>query len=350
LSAAQRNARRKAKAVKGYATQAERFAKLQRFAASARQTGPRAGRPLRRPGSCGRGRGKRLAHARQHLDEAGLSTDQWRERWEAARYRITANGSPEEPFGNLTITVTPAGEVSLRLPKPLEHLANAARAATCCRGWRCVSHRGEEWTQRITSGNSVSYALSRKPGRGGRYLSACWAIPAVPYWVGREDCGAGDDVYADGPVVGVDLNYGHLAIRRMDAHGNPVGAAERIDFDLTGRASHRDAQLRHAITRLLHYTRCHHITTGLRGRPRLRRRPRHRTGKPGSREAGKTIPPHRVGNTHRGVSQPTRRYGLPHRYRPDGGQSRLQQHLGCPALAAPLQQRHPTSGSRNGDR
>ena len=32
-----------------------------------------------------------------------------------------------EPFGNLTITVTPGGEVSIRLPSPLEHFANARR-------------------------------------------------------------------------------------------------------------------------------------------------------------------------------------------------------------------------------
>jgi hypothetical protein len=48
--------------------------------------------------------------------------------------------------------------------------------------------------------------------------------------------------------------------RHLDAHGNPIGAAERIDVDLTGSASRRDAQVRHAIARLLHYTRQHGIT------------------------------------------------------------------------------------------
>ncbi len=43
-------------------------------------------------------------------------------------------------------------------------------------------------------------------------------------------------MFATGPVVGVDLNDGHLAVRRLDEHGNPVGAAERIDIDLTGSA------------------------------------------------------------------------------------------------------------------
>lgn len=61
-------------------------------------------------------------------------------------------------------------------------------------------------------------------------------------------------------LLGVDLNDGHLAVRRLDAHGNPVGAAERIDIDMTGSTSRRDAQVRHAITKLIHYTRRHHIT------------------------------------------------------------------------------------------
>ena len=260
LTAAQRKARRKANAVKGYATQAERFAKQQRLQ---RLRGELARVEADR--SAVRGHvvegGKRLAKTRHHLDDAGLTADQWRQHWEAARYRITANGSPDEPFGNLTITVTPAGQVSIRLPKPLEHLANAARGRYVLSGSAVFSHRGDEWAERITSAMSVSYTITRRPGRAGRYLTASWAIPSVPYWVGRDDCAAGDDVHAEGPVVGVDLNDGHLAVRRLDTHGNPIGAAERIDIDLTGSASRRDAQVRHAITRLMHYARRHGITT-----------------------------------------------------------------------------------------
>ena len=62
--------------------------------------------------------GKRLAKTRHHLPAAELTVSEWRQRWDCARYRIEANGSGDEPFGNLTIAVTPHGEVSLRLPRP----------------------------------------------------------------------------------------------------------------------------------------------------------------------------------------------------------------------------------------
>lgn len=126
LTAAERKARRKAKEPKGYASQAERFAKQRRLqhlrGALAQAEEDRRGHRVRVTEG-----GKRLAHTRHHLDDAGLTAAQWRDRWDAARYRITANGSPDEPFGNLTITVAPDGQVSIRLPKPLEHLANAPR-------------------------------------------------------------------------------------------------------------------------------------------------------------------------------------------------------------------------------
>nr|WP_325504645.1 hypothetical protein [Mycobacterium sp.] len=53
--------------------------------------------------------GKRLAKIRHHLQTANLTETQWRRRWDCARYRIEAIGSADEPFGNLTITVTPPG-------------------------------------------------------------------------------------------------------------------------------------------------------------------------------------------------------------------------------------------------
>jgi IS605 OrfB family transposase len=257
LTVVQRKARRGE--VRGYPTRAERFQKQRRLqhlrGELARVEAQRAQNRVRVVEG-----GARLAKTRHHLDTAGMTAAQWRDEWDASRYRITANGSGDEPFGNLTITLTPDGQVSIRLPKPLEHLANAKRGRYVLSGRAVFHHRGQEWSARITGGKSVSYTITRTSGRAGRYLTAAWATPAptAPASVGGSPDGT---VFAAGPVVGVDLNDGHLAVRRLDAHGNPVGAPERIDIDITGTSARRDAQVRHAITRLIHYTRRRGIGT-----------------------------------------------------------------------------------------
>ena len=252
-----RTALRKTKLPKGYPTQAERFQKqrrLQRLRAQLASVCADFDEGIVRVVAGG----KRLAKTRHHLPAANLTLSEWREEWDCARDRIEANGSREEPFGNLTITVTPDGEVSLRLPKPLEHLANAPRGRYVLSGTAVFSYRADEWRSRITGGQSVSYTITRKPGRAGGYLTAAWACPPTSsdmVYAQSPD----DDVRARGPVVGVDLNDGYLAVRRLDEHGNPVGHPERIDFDIMGSSARRDAQIRHAVTRLIHYTRHHGI-------------------------------------------------------------------------------------------
>jgi IS605 OrfB family transposase len=116
------------------------------------------------------------------------------------------------------------------------------------------SYRGDEWRARITGGKTVSYTITRKPGRAGRYLTGAWVCASDIV------CAEGEVRVCD-PVVGVDLNDGHLAVRRLDEHGNPVGRPERIDVDLLGSSARRDAQVRHAITRLIRYTTGHGIDT-----------------------------------------------------------------------------------------
>lgn len=84
----------------------------------------------------------------------------------------------------------------------------------------------------------------RRPARGRRYLDASWTregLPVIPL-----------DALRAGGVVGVDTNTDHLAAWPVDGHGNPIGAPRRFDHDLSGSAEHRDARLRHALTRLRH--------------------------------------------------------------------------------------------------
>jgi IS605 OrfB family transposase len=156
--------------------------------------------------------------------------------------------------------VTPDGEVSLRLPKPLEHRANAPHGRYILSGTAEFSYRADEWRTRITGGQSMSYSITRKRGRDGWYLTAAWACAPT---TSENICMHSLDgqVRADGAVVGVDLNDGHLAVRRLDEHGNPVGRPACIDLDLSGSSARRDAQVRHAITRLIHYTMRHGIDT-----------------------------------------------------------------------------------------
>jgi IS605 OrfB family transposase len=246
----ERRERRDRKLPRGYASQAERFQKQRRLqhlkAGLARAEADHAAGVVHVTEG-----GKRLARNRHHLATAGQAGQQWREEWEAARWRVEANGSRDEPYGNLTITVTPDGTVSLRLPRPLEHLANAPRGRYVLSGRAVFSYRGGEWRDRVTGGKSVSYAITRRPGRAGVYLTGSWGYDLEP--------APGGDVTVAGPVIGVDLNDGHLAVRRLDAHGNPTGRPHRIDFSLSGPAGRRDAQVRHAVTRLLRYARRHGI-------------------------------------------------------------------------------------------
>ncbi len=93
----------------------------------------------------------------------------------------------------------------------------------------------------------MAYRLHLDTRRGRWYLTASWQRPVVetiPLETAR----------ARG-MVGVDTNADHFAAWRLDRHGNPVGEPRRFCYDLSGTAEHRDAQIRHALTRLLHWAK-----------------------------------------------------------------------------------------------
>ncbi|WP_329342231.1 transposase [Streptomyces sp. NBC_01352] len=189
--------------------------------------------------------GKHLARTRHHLDAAGLTESAWRGRWEAERWFCQADGESGKRYGNETIRVSPDGEVSIKLPAPLTHLANAphGRYVLACRV--TFAHRGEEWADRVAANRAIAYRIHLDTGRDRWYLTASWQIPPTPTL-------PIETVLAHG-VIGVDMNADHLAAWRLDAHGNPTGGPRRFFYDLSGTAPHRDAQVRHALTRLLHW-------------------------------------------------------------------------------------------------
>ncbi|MGW3734110.1 IS200/IS605 family accessory protein TnpB-related protein [Streptomyces sp. NPDC005148] len=189
--------------------------------------------------------GKRLLNTRHHLAQAQLSEEQWRQRWEAERWFIAADGESGKRFGNETIRVTPDGEVSIKLPAPLAHLANTRRGRYTLTARVGFVHRGAEWADRITANRAVAYRIHLDTERGRWYLTASWHRPAVQTIPLAAACARG--------VIGVDTNADHFAAYRLDQHGNPVGGPRRFGYDLSGSAGHRDAQIRHALTRLINW-------------------------------------------------------------------------------------------------
>jgi IS605 OrfB family transposase len=189
--------------------------------------------------------GRQLLNTRHHLAQARLTEDMWRRRWEAERWFLSADGESGKRCGNETVRVTPDGVVSIKLPAPLAHLANASHGRYVLAARVRFKHRGEEWADRVNADRAVAYRIHLDVLRGRWYLTASWqraVVKALPLEAAR----------AHG-VIGVDTNADHFAAYRLDRHGNPVGDPHRFLFDLTGTADRRDAQIRHALTRLLHW-------------------------------------------------------------------------------------------------
>ncbi|MFI0814334.1 IS200/IS605 family accessory protein TnpB-related protein [Streptomyces sp. NPDC021098] len=236
------------KAPGGYGTPSEWFAKSRRL--HLLQDRLRAARADREAGVVRVVRGgRRLLNTRHHLRQAQLTEERWRARWEARRRFLQADGESGKRSGNETIRVSPDGEISLKLPAPLVHLANAPNGRYVLTARVAFAHRGRQWADRVTANRAVAYRVHEDVQRGRWYLTASWTIPptqTVPLAAARA-----------GGLVGVDTNADHLAAWRLDRHGNPVGEPLRFGYDLSGTASHRDAQVRHALIHLLHWAQRH---------------------------------------------------------------------------------------------
>jgi IS605 OrfB family transposase len=191
--------------------------------------------------------GKRLARHRHNLDAAALTEVDWRRRWEAVRWFVAADGESGKRYGNETIRVTPDGEVSIKLPAPLAEYANAKHGRYVLAARVAFAHRGQEWADRVEANRAVAYRIHYDVARTRWYITASWQYQptkTIPLAA----------ALAEG-VIGVDTNADHLAAWRLDRHGNPIGAPRSFPYDLSGTAGHRDAQMRHALSRLLHWAK-----------------------------------------------------------------------------------------------
>jgi hypothetical protein len=250
--------------VQGYHNQAERFQKQRRLQQLQARLAEVEGRLAEGRVSVCRG-GRRLAKLRHAVAGAGdggsgkdagttrVTQAQWRERWEAERLFLTADGEADKAWGNETIRVHPDEQwLELRLPSPLAHLSNTpGRSATYRLSCPVVfTHRRAEWAAQVASG-AVRYDLRFDPARCRWYAAASWRLPPrrVPSL---------EDLRQD-RAAAVDLNAGHLDAWVLDPSGNPVGEPATIALDLAGlAASTRDGRLRAAVAAIIRLAKANH--------------------------------------------------------------------------------------------
>lgn len=188
--------------------------------------------------------GRSLARVRHHLDQAGLTERQWRDRWEAARWFITADGEADKAWGNETIRWHPEeGWLEVKLPAGLAHLANRPHGRYRLSVPVSFPYRGDQVAAQAATG-AVRYDIAFRPDRSRWYLDASWTTPTAEV--------APLDELRCHPVLAVDVNAGHLAAVVVDPSGNPLGGPVTVPVDLAGLPTPtRDGRLRAAISRLI---------------------------------------------------------------------------------------------------
>jgi hypothetical protein len=235
--------------IRGYANRAEHWEKQRRLDLLTGRLARVEARIAQGRVSVVRG-GRRLLHSRQHLEAAGLTEAQWRQRWQAARWFLTADGEADKRLGNETIRVHPQeGWLELKLPVPLAYLANQPHGRYRLSCPARFSYRADTWAAQVASG-AVRYDFVYRPERNRWYLDAAWTHPPRPVPTLAE--------LASCPRVAVDLNAGHLDCTILDHSGNPVGQPVTIPLLLDGvSATLRDGRLRAAISQLIALAKAH---------------------------------------------------------------------------------------------
>jgi IS605 OrfB family transposase len=227
----------------GYATPAERHGKVTRLKALKGRLATVEQRIAGGRVSVTRG-GRRLMRARLNLEDAGLTLPQWRERWDAGRMFLTADGEKDKAWGNETIRWNPdEGWLEVKLPAPLAHLANRPRGRYRLECPVRFAYRGDEVAAQAATA-AVRYDISFDPARGRWYADASWKALQQP-------TPTLDDLTA-GPVVAVDVNNGHLAVAVVAADGNVTRTPFTVPLEVAGLpATARDGRVRSAISMLI---------------------------------------------------------------------------------------------------
>jgi hypothetical protein len=233
----------KSSRTRGYATPSERHGKLVRLQSL-------MARLARVERSLATGRvpvvrgGRSLLHTRAHLAAAGLTEDQWRDQWQAARQFLTADGEADKAWGNETIRWHPDEQwLEIKLPVPLVHLANRPHGRYRLSCPVAFPYRGDEVAAQAATG-PVRYDIALDAASGRWYLDASWRTQQRP--------ALSLDELKRAPVVAVDVNAGHLAVAVVTPDGNILGVPATVPLDLAGLpTATRDGRLRAAISGLI---------------------------------------------------------------------------------------------------
>jgi hypothetical protein len=226
--------------VRGYPTRVERWSKQRRLQVLTGRLERVEARLAAGRVSVVRG-GRRLLRLRHHLEAAGLTEQQWQQRWAAERLFICADGEADKAWGNETIRWHPEhGWLELKLPAPLGHLANRPHGRYRLTCPVAFPYRGDEVAAQAASG-AVRYDITMDRDRRRWHLHASWTINPEPVPSVEQAVAGG--------LVAVDLNADHLACWTIDRHGNPVGPPVTIPLALDGLpTATRDGRLRAAIS------------------------------------------------------------------------------------------------------
>jgi len=195
--------------------------------------------------------GSRLARNRAHLEDAGLTVEQWSAQWSAARLFICADGEKDKAWGNETIRWHPVKHwVEIKLPAPLAHLANCSHGRYRLSALVTWPHRGDEVAAQA-DGGALRYDITYHSAKNRWYLDASWKTPAAPILT--------LDEARRGPVVAIDVNVGHLAVAVLNPDGAPITTPITVPLSTAGLpASTRDARVRAAVSAVLALGARHH--------------------------------------------------------------------------------------------
>lgn len=184
---------------------------------------------------------RKLFKAQHHLAENGYASHaEWLEDWRDARSgQFFCIGSKDETFGNQTASWLGEGILRLRVPPALEAQYGKHLVLTLKRFRRegvqeqvgqiaCAAAQRDEHGRLVPEAQGLSWRLVRRTTKHGVTWVAQVCFERAPVArVSDERLGA----------WGLDFNADHLAMCRVDRHGNPV---ERATYSLHLQSKSQD--------------------------------------------------------------------------------------------------------------